>query len=41
MLKYAEGANGLWTLRRVSSSWHFSISTISRLWEKYHQKCRM
>ena len=30
-------ANGLWTLRRVSHSWHFSISTILRLWEKYHQ----
>ena len=34
-------ANGLWTLRRVSRSWHFSISTISRLWEKYHQTCKI
>jgi len=34
-------ANRLWTLRRVSCSWHFSISTISRLWEKHHQTCKM
>ena len=34
-------ANGLQRLRRVSRSWHFSISTISRLWEKYHHKCTM
>ena len=29
-------ANGRWTLRR-----HFSISIISRLWQKYHQQCKM
>ena len=30
-----------WTLRRLSRSCHFPISTISRSWEKYHQKCKM
>ena len=24
----------------VSRSWHFAISTMSRLWEKYHQHCK-
>ena len=40
IMKYADKQMD-WTLRRVSRSWHFSISTISRLWEKYHQKCKI
>jgi len=40
MLKYADlqiDLLKLLSLRRVSRSWHCSISTVSRLWEKYQQ----
>ena len=42
--KYVEirrRANGLWTSIRVSRSWNCSIFNISRVWEKYHQQCKM
>jgi len=40
MLKYADEQMdfGLWDGVR---SWHFSIFTISRLWEKHDQQCKM